>query len=151
MIWYLLFILLILLIFRGPSECLCEMHRTNLKKMKKTCYHYTGNKLTVFIKYIISYILFYIPEKINLTLLFSITVFVKLNQLFIFFKLISVLKLLSDIMMWPSKKLTRFYCNKTEPYEELIQKMWKSPFIPFNVIFNYMKENGHSCSLSEKI
>lgn len=141
-IWCLLSILLILLILGKSSEYFCEIYRINLKKMKKMCYHYTKNRITIFTKYILTYILFYIPEKINLTLLFSMSILIKLNQIFIYFKLISALKVLSNIMAWPSEKLTNYYCNKTEPYEEIIIKMWKSPCVPFNIIFNYMEYNG---------
>jgi len=142
-IWCLLFILLFLIILGKSADCFCTMHLKNLKDFKKMCYYHTKNRTITFIKYVVSYILFYMPEKITLILLFSITIFIKLDQLFIFFKLLSVINLFSAIMTWPSKKLTDYYCHKTDPYEETIQKMWKCPYIPFNVIFNYIKYNGY--------
>jgi len=120
--------------------------KQNMSKARVLCYEITGSRMLAWIKYLVTYILFYFPEKFFMSLFVPITwLFLRESTLGWFFKLNNILISLYEWMLRPSAMLLKRYCNNGVPYERTVDKLWRCPYVPYNVIIRYMEHFGREC------
>jgi hypothetical protein len=128
-------------------ECLEDVLKYEMIQARTLCYQYTGNQILSQIKYAMTFIFHYLPEKLYLIFFYPLVVVLIswLEDVRYFFWAVDILDRFYQGLKWPSKLWTSYFCRKKGTYEEIVYKMWRNPIVPYHVIIDYMKFHGRTC------
>ena len=128
-------------------EGLTDMAKVQMDKARLLCYQYTGNRVTAHIKYAMTYLFHFLPEKFYLffTALITVVLCRWLENPVGFLRAMDVLGFFYKLLKYPSDIWLSSLCKRKGEYENVVVKLWHSPVIPYHVIVQYMQFNGHIC------